>query len=75
MPQCLEILRGVSGGFSVVGLPQEWDVVKGRAKAVQRVAGLNRWGEFTGVYRVEPTVGSPRHFFVAEPPDEAEPGG
>lgn len=74
MPQCLEILRGVSGGFSVVGLPREWDVVKGDAKAVQRVGGLQRWGEFTGVYRVEPPVGSPRHFFVAEPPD-GEPGG
>jgi hypothetical protein len=74
LPQCLEILRGVSGGFSVVGLPQEWDVVKGGAKAVQRVAGLQRWGEFTGVYRVESAVGSPRHFFVAEPPED-DPGG
>ena len=74
MPQCLEIHRGVSGGFSVVGLPQEWDAVKGGAKAVQRVAGLQRWGEFTGVYRVEPAVGSPRHFFVAEP-GEDDPGG
>jgi hypothetical protein len=71
----LEIFRGVSGGFSVVGLPQEWDVVKGRAKAVQRVAGLKRWGEFTGVYRVELPAGSPRHFFVAENEDGAGPGG
>ena len=48
--------------------------MKGGAKAVQRVAGLQRWGEFTGVYRVEPAVGSARHFFVAEPPED-DPGG
>lgn len=49
--------------------------MKGRAKAVQRVAGLKRWGEFTGVYRVELPAGSPRHFFVAENEDGAGPGG
>jgi hypothetical protein len=64
--RCLEVALVGNGALSVLSLPESWELVSSAAEAVQRVAPLDRWGELSALYRVEPVAGRTRHYVVAE---------
>lgn len=65
MTRCLEVKWVTDGSFAILGLPEDWDLIRGAAKGVQRVGALDHWGEWRALYRVEPIAGRPRHYFVS----------
>jgi hypothetical protein len=62
----LEVAPVTKATLAIKGLAQPWDPIRGAARAVKGIGPLDRWGEFSALYRVEPVAGQRRHYVVAE---------
>ncbi|HEX6509466.1 MAG TPA: hypothetical protein VF221_17700 [Chloroflexota bacterium] len=64
--RCSEVSLVGNSASSVLNLPEDWRLVRGAAKMVERVGELETWGELGALCRMEPVAGQARHYLIAE---------